>query len=223
MTTIYNERITCCLCGKESEYRGIGSTNAFGSPDLDTRPPQMQRSTMFAWVQRCPYCSYCSSDIAKASEKTKSVIESGEYQSQLKDKAFPDLANSFLCEAMIAEKEERFSEAAWAMIHAVWTCDDAGYEESAGKCRIKAVGLMKKGIAKGECFAEQDGLDIAIMADLLRRSGQFGEASVLIEKNQSRITEDIIKNILIFQKKLISQSDIKCHTISECLGINEQA
>ncbi len=44
MTTIYNKKITCCLCNKESEYRGIGSTNAFGSPDLDTRPPQMQRS-----------------------------------------------------------------------------------------------------------------------------------------------------------------------------------
>lgn len=218
MTTIHTAKTTCCLCGEESELRMIGSTNALGSPDLDTRPPEMQRSTMFAWVNRCAHCGYCSSDITRASGKTKAVVESEAYRSQLEDKAFPDLANSFLCKAMIAEREGRFSEAAWATIHAAWACDDAGYEESAGKCRAKAVGLMKKGREKGERFAEQDGVDIAIMTDLLRRSGRFEEALALIEENLDGITEDIVKKILMFQKKLISQSDTRCHTISECLG-----
>jgi len=87
---------------------------------------------------------------------------------------------------------------------------------------MKAVGLLKKGTEKGEHFAKQYEADIAIMADLLRRAGQLGEASDLIEKNQDRITEDIIKKMLIFQKKLISQSDTECHTISECLKIKQK-
>jgi hypothetical protein len=56
MTTLYREKSRCAVCGIATEYTSIGSTNAFGSPDLDTRPPEMQRSTIFAWVQRCPEC-----------------------------------------------------------------------------------------------------------------------------------------------------------------------
>lgn len=36
----------CAVCGKESEQITLASTNTFGSPDLDLRPPEMKRSTM---------------------------------------------------------------------------------------------------------------------------------------------------------------------------------
>lgn len=54
MTTLYEAKAQCAVCGTESEYTGIGSTNSFGSPDLDTRPLKMKRSTIVDWIQRCP-------------------------------------------------------------------------------------------------------------------------------------------------------------------------
>jgi hypothetical protein len=222
MSVISIEKNTCCLCNKQNEYSMLLSSNAFGASDLDTRPPESMRSTMFAWVQRCPNCGYSSSDITRATEKTKPVIESAEYRAQLENKDFPDLANSFLCKAMIAEKFGNFAAAAMATIHAAWTCDDAEYEESAKKCRINAFKLLKKSTKKGDCFTQQNGGDIAIMTDLLRRSGQFEGALALIEENLDKITDYSIKKVLIFQIRLIFNSDTRCHAISECAEIQKR-
>lgn len=104
MTTLYEEKARCAVCGTETEFTGIASTNAFGSPDLDTRPPEMQRSTIFAWVQCCPECGYCSSDISKVPSQAVSVVHSPEYGKQLTDSTYPELANGFLCKAIIGER-----------------------------------------------------------------------------------------------------------------------
>lgn len=39
------------------------STSTWGYPDLDLRPSEMQRSSMFAWLQECPHCGYVARDI----------------------------------------------------------------------------------------------------------------------------------------------------------------
>lgn len=124
MTTLYHEKKRCAVCGAQHEYTSIGSTNAFGSPDLDTRPPEMQRSTIFAWVQRCPKCGFCASNISKASDQAISVIRSEAYHEQLSDPSMPELANSFLCKSIIDETAGDYGSAAWSLIHAAWVCDD---------------------------------------------------------------------------------------------------
>ncbi|MBU06018.1 MAG: hypothetical protein CL877_08750 [Dehalococcoidales bacterium] len=53
MTTIRDEEQICAMCGAKSTHRGIMSTNAFGSPDLDLRPPEMERSTMGSILRGC--------------------------------------------------------------------------------------------------------------------------------------------------------------------------
>ena len=54
MTTLDKAIVTCAICGEDAEQIEIGSTNAFGSPDLDLRPPPMKRQTMAFWMQACP-------------------------------------------------------------------------------------------------------------------------------------------------------------------------
>lgn len=76
----------------ENQYTDIGSTNEFGSPDLDTRPPEMRRSTIFAWVQRCPQCGYCACDVSKAPSQAEALVRSSEYIRQLSDSIYPELA-----------------------------------------------------------------------------------------------------------------------------------
>ncbi len=41
MTTVFPQTVKCSVCGAENEIMVVGSTNAFGPTDLDTRPPEM--------------------------------------------------------------------------------------------------------------------------------------------------------------------------------------
>jgi len=46
MTTLFMTSVDCAVCQSKQEITQIGSTNAFGSMDLDMRPPPMQRDTL---------------------------------------------------------------------------------------------------------------------------------------------------------------------------------
>lgn len=221
MTTIYEEKKKCAVCGKTSEHTGIGSTNAFGSPDLDTRPPKMKRSTIDMWIQTCPSCGYCAPNISERIEKASEVVRSDSYQQQLNNPEFPKLANAFLCFSLIQESAGDYAGAGWASIHASWACDDAGSYVAAQKCRKKAVTLLQKAKEKGQRFAEQAGAEEAMMVDLLRRSGQFELGFRTCDDGLKKNPERIISDILQFQKMLISKSDVACHTIAEATGEDE--
>lgn len=218
MTTYSNEKIMCSICSKESEYKVLVSTNSFGSPDLDTRFPEMKRSTMFAWVNRCPHCGYCSADISVSSAEDRTVVDSEEYQIQLRDDSFCEMANTFLCKAMIAEKENQYSDAAWSVICAAWSCDDeAGYEDAAKLCRIKAYELIGIALKKKQNLADREDVDIIIMVDLLRRSNRFEMASEIIAAHKDKTTDQNISRILAFQEKLVAEEDSGCYKISQAL------
>jgi len=221
MTRLYEEEARCAVCGTTTGYTGIGSTNAYGSPDLDTRPSEMQRSTIFTWVQRCPECGFCASDITKATSQAATMIHSPEYARQLSDSTSPKLANCFLCKALIDESSGDYAAAAWALIHAAWACDDDAKPEPAKKGRSKAVNLIEKALGSGQQFAEQDGAVTAIQVDLLRRAGRLAEARQLISTKRPTITVDIISKILDFQDVLLTKGDEACHTVAEALGENE--
>jgi len=221
MTTLYKKKVRCAVCGNENEFTGIGSTNRLGWPDLDTRPPEMERSTIFTWVQRCPGCGFCASDISKAPPGAGSLVRASEYQKQLHDRAYPDLANSFLCKAMVDEQMSDYAAAAWALVYAAWACDDAEQRNQARICRSKAAKMLIEAEAHSQKIVEQDGMSTAILIDLLRRSGQYAEAQESLVTRQSAITEDFIIRILGFQATLIKNGDDSCHTIAEALGEEE--
>lgn len=120
MTTMYNEVVRCAVCGSDSEFAALGSTNRFGSPDLVTRPPEMERSTLFVWIQRCPQCGYCAPDLSEAPNQADQLVNGPAYKRQLSDSRFPKLANTFLCSALIQESSCQYAAAAWAHVHAAW-------------------------------------------------------------------------------------------------------
>jgi hypothetical protein len=217
MTTIFKKGITCGFCGKKSEHDVICSTNTFGSPDLDTRPPIHLRYTINTWVQRCPHCGYCASNIEEVSERAESMINSREYYLQLTNDEYPELVNSFLCKAMLEKANEDLPQSIWSTIHATWACDDSGDDELSMKCRIKAVKLIKKAELIGQTISDEPKADIAITVDLLRRAMQFDEALQMIERTHHKIQDAIIRKVLEFQKELILRSDYQCHTVNEAL------
>lgn len=216
MTTVFREKVRCILCGKKTEYAFISSTNTFGgSPDLDTRPPKSKRKTIFAWVQRCPKCGYCAWDISTARQEAQAVIIGQDYKDQLSDPAYPELAASFLCKAILDRETKEFAAATWALIHAAWVCDDSDQTEEAMACRRKAADMLLIAEEHNQRVAKPDGVSTAILVDLLRRSGQPEQARKMIEARRSMITEDMVARIMDFETDLLNRSDIACHTIAE--------
>lgn len=54
MTTVKEVKKKFSVCSKISKHTTWTSTSAWGSTDLDTRPPSPQRSTIDMWVQIYP-------------------------------------------------------------------------------------------------------------------------------------------------------------------------
>ena len=217
MTTIRKREYECFVCGNRSTHSCIASTNAFGSPDLDTRPPEMERSTIYDSIQRCPSCGYCSYDISSGDQNTKSLVESQQYRDLLDDTSLPETAASFLALSYEKERLEEYSKAAWHAIRAAWICDDANDYESGRNCREKAVSLINQGNSNRQYIASQTGASEAITIDLMRRASMFTDAQELVDTAKSVEMEEIIRNVILFEERLINAEDIDVHTISEAL------
>jgi len=218
MTTLHNKTTRCSVCGTEAEDTVIASTNAFGSPDLDTRPPEMKRSTIRLWVQRCYSCGNCASDLSQASACARDIIQTQEYTAQLKDSDFPELVNSFICKSIIDENGKEWATAAWALIHAAWACDDAKLSSQAIMCRRRAAAMLRKVATTDQKLVSQPGLATVILIDLLRRAGEMDEAVTVIQENRYNPSEGIMRQIIDYQMDLINAKDLDCHTIAEAIS-----
>ena len=221
MTTLCKEKARCSICGSESEYTEINSTNAFGSADLDSRPPERKRSTIFAWVQRCPECGYCASDVSRSRPGSEAVVNGTGYKNQLNDPAYPELANSFLCRAIIDRDDGDYAAATLALTFAAWVCDDFDSHAQAVACRQKAADMLVLAEEHGQRVSNEDGTGTALLVDLLRRSGQIEQARKVIAKGRASIPDDFTTRILDYQSALLDKNDVSCHTVAEALGEKE--
>ena len=218
MTMINEETKECVICGAQGKFRWILSTNKFGLPDLDLRPPEMFRSTIGLWIQRCHGCGFCAPDISEKGvlvKTVKKIIRQDEYQYQLNNSAFPSLANSFLCHAIKQEKMVQYNAAAMSAIHSAWSCEDSGMKAASSICRRRAIELIDKARLAGQLFAKDADTGKAIEIDLSRRSGRFDRARLLCEEFINHHPTSEILSVVRFQKSLIEKQDDGCHSLDE--------
>jgi hypothetical protein len=214
MTTLFKETKTCFVCGNNSEHTAIGSTNSMGSPDLDLRPPEMQRSTMPHWVQRCPTCGYCAASIAEGPEIAKEIVKSPDYLAQRDDTSFPSLANTFLCSSLIQDAAGKESAAGWDALHAAWACDDQAPERS-DLCRKKAIAFFIATRAKNQTFAKERATEDLLLADLYRRSGQFDQVEAVYADGIAQKPNHLMRVVFFAQRQLAQQRDGRRYTVKE--------
>jgi len=172
---------------------------------------------MHAWIQRCPSCGYCSSDVTKFDARFRPVIAGTAYRLQLADVRYPDIASTFICAAMLDEASGRRDGAGWAYLHAAWTLDDAKKDELACLCRSKAADRFLALTTDGHPFAQQPSASEAILTDCLRRAGRGAEALRVIERALSENCVDIIAKILVLERSLIQRGDTGGHLVQEAL------
>jgi len=217
MTTYLSESTTCGACGRVFIHKSLASTNSFGSPDLDLRPPEMHRSTMASWVQRCPTCGYCAKDVSKFDEKLRCVIEDANYQLQLADKDCPELASTLICAGKVSEFSADEVAAGWNYLRAAWAFDDQKCDPPASQWRSRAADIFAGVVAKGTPIVGGAGGSQAIIVDCLRRSSRGTEALAIISQALEQDYDDVIRQALIFQKQLIERGDVACHRVEEAL------
>ena len=215
MTFLLNKQKKCYVCGKTALYSHIVSTNQFGFPDLDTRPPERMRSTMDEWIQCCTNCGYCALDISTGNLKTLDVIKTKKYKKQMSDSNFPELANHFLCWRLFAESEGEYDTAGWAALNAAWACDDHNKSNEATQCRKLAMIMFLESFKKGKRFADDFKSEMEILIDLFRRCGKFSLALYIAQHILNDRCIIHANNLIKFQIDLMKKKDTGCHCCDE--------
>ena len=223
MTMLSSVAKKCYICGQVSDYPALMSTNAFGSSDLDFRPPEMKRSTMPYWVEECPCCGFVARDVSRAipfSKYVKQLITSENYIKCDGIDFKSDLARVFYRQYFIAQEKGDREEAMHAAHCAAWACDDTpGEEANAKTCRelaLQFANVYPAG-ASGSLDEDEEAEDL-VRADLLRRAGHFDQ--LIAEYSGRHYTENKVHDsILQLQLELAAKKDDTCHTIEEAVAL----
>jgi hypothetical protein len=217
-TTFGEVEKTCAVCGGKAKYRVLMSSNTMGSQDLDTRPPEMLRSTISLWVEKCAACGYCATDIAKLLGPAKETVMGIAYKAQLSNPDFPELANKFLCRMLIEDEAGERKAAIYSAICAGWACDDANMPSAASVARELSIKRILDLSLKNEHYVDQKGADALLISDMYRRNGEFERARNFIAEGLKLEPAGMIKNILNFELELVGKKDTTIHKVSEAVN-----
>jgi hypothetical protein len=220
MTTAFEKVVTCAICGEEQSVQVMGSTSAFGSMDLDTRPPQLRRSSMWLWLQECGSCGYVASDLGDEGEVKPMESLWHAYLAELNSPQRQRLANLFVCRSLLDEAAGDLAAAGWRRLQAAWVCDDRGPAEEASLQRRAAIALFERSRTAGQPATEQArGGDELLLADLARRCGNFDAARAYCELGLQLEPRPFIRRLLEFEKGLCAAGDSACHNVGEVQAV----
>ena len=214
MSTFEWREMKCAVCGLEAKYFCRKGTGAYGSPDLDLRPPELLRSTMPTWVHQCPNCGYAAKDLEAETSVTGEFLETEAYRTcdglGLEDPVTVMFYHRYLCDM----EEKDVVRASLDLLYAAWCCDDNDEEDLAVTLRKKSVALMDQYLP--ECIeGEAKERFLLMRSDMLRRSGQFDR--VLAEYGPERFTAENHPQIAAFEQALARAKDTKRYTVREAL------
>ena len=213
MTTYYDTTVKCSVCGHENQFTEMGSSNSFGSPDLDLRAPGMIRMTMGCWIQECKNCHYVSHSVSSECPVPVAFIRSAEYL-DCDGYAFKsELARRFYRQHKLQLLAGNTQIAFDALLHAAWVCDDTQDKANAKIMRELCLPLVTSLISKNE----KNGDSLLLMkADLLRRAGMFDE--LLAEYENVTFHDDIMNQVLRFQLLKAKERDDACYTVKQAVA-----
>jgi len=192
------------------------ATNSFGSMDLDTRPPPLQRSTIGTWLQECASCGFVSPELGRSVPSDIRTVASDRYRLELPGRA--RLANRFVCRSLLDEATGDLVSAGWRRLHAAWACDDARLpNDQACVQRRASIELFERARAKGEhAMKSVVGGDLMLCADLARRAGDLDQVLAYCEVGLALPAPPaFLRKLLAFEQALVRARDTACHSVAE--------
>ena len=217
MTTAMPRHVTCGLCNSVVEVFELASTNRFGSPDLDLRPPPLARHTLEYQISRCPECGFAAVDLSQPCTGDADLVVGDTYRSILESDQ-PELAKSFACASTLHQARGDDVSASACSLRAAWVCDDEQHAERAVEHRAACAELLTRALDQEEAEAQETVGITVVLIDVLRRARLFDEAmercrALLADANASDLSD-----VARFQARLIEQRDDACHKLNELEG-----
>jgi len=210
MTLPFYDEVICSVCGTEVEVSGLGSTNSFGSPDLDMRPPEMMRSTMVYWIDRCPNCGYVANDLTKPILVPEAFLKSEQYLSFGDHEPVSELGGFFIQRGRISSCAGDAESAMNDYLYAAWCADDTSDEYWSKQARLLSLEEMEK------LGSITDETILAQKADLLRKTGQFEQ--LIAEYESKNFEDELIAKIIVFQLMKAEEQDTRTVTVDEAIA-----
>ena len=213
MSVFQNKQMKCNVCGCYSEQTIVCSTNQIGSPDLDLRPPQMERSIQQFQVQECPFCGYSNLSIEMEPPRgvTRDWLQSGSYQSCDGIGFVHAKERKYYRYYLICRKRRRLPKLFRALCGTIWMCDDDDNTATASLLRLQAASLARK-----LYYRTINPIYRVIECDLLRRAGKFDAVKrfgrVFAFKNRK-----LLDQIIEFEKREAAECNPGCFTVAEAL------
>jgi hypothetical protein len=99
-----------------------------------------------------------------------------------------------------------------------WASDDAGLVERARGDRTEAAWFLRMAIREGQGLNPHVSADLALLADLLRRSGDCPAAIVVARRGLAAGPPEAVGSLLRFQLQLAGAGDEERHDIGEALA-----
>ncbi len=212
MSQIISAKTKCRCCGHKFDHKVLLSTNQFGVPDLDMRPPEMMRSTMDMWITVCPQCGFVGSDGDKRSKLYRDIVASDAYRTcdgnNFSEKLAADFYRRGLIELALNANEKAFH----SFLSAAWVFDDLNDDVNSVICRRKALSAAEKLTAYPEEF-------VLILLDVYRRAGLFREIPEKLREH--RFGNAMLAGIMRFQLDRAAEGDTACYTIDDAKNIKE--
>lgn len=208
MTTIDTITTKCPVCGRDVDQNFIMSTNAFGYADLDLRPPEMQRSTMYIMTSMCD----CG-NVFFGPEITgnKELVESKSYQS-CDGIDFSRRGMMYYRLYLISKDQIDIEGEFFNLLRCAWACDD-DEDENSVTVRKMAIEVLDEIM---EFEEERDDNHILLKADLLRRSRQFDK--LIEEFKDIKFEDETYQKIMDFQLEKANEEDDSCYTVGDAIG-----
>jgi hypothetical protein len=215
MTTLRSIETICGNCGQGSEQTILTSTNSFGAPDLDFRPPPMKRSTMGMWLQECMNCRLVCHAIDDPPTGASDILDDPKYLAIVNDRSANEVLRKFKSWAYLTDALNLMPDAAFAHLHVAWLADDQKKPDLAKAERTIAVAKLSGLRNEGKLYPDQPGAAEALIADLWRRTGEFDNAIHEASRCASIAKEDQLTRICAFQTALARLGDADVHTIAD--------
>ena len=209
-----DREFVCSICGRSSVNTIITETDPpQGAPDIDLRPAEPHRGYIKYWVMQCPGCGYCNATLDMPADIERSYLESEEYSGLGGIRDVSGKAAEMIKKALICVKGHSYKEAVQSYLYAAWMLDDEQLDKQAKACRKAAVSIIDGHPA---AFKNDPNFQL-LMADLLRRSGEFSRA---VRDYEGRAyTSQLMTAIAFFEVSLAAKGDSAAHRADEIPGV----
>lgn len=214
MTTLYDSTVKCPNCGTLNTVYSIGSTNAFGPGDLDTRPPEMARSNILYGVESCTNCGIAAGSLGSVDNTKLAYFKSAEFREKHDSISFEDLAENYWTAFLLSLNAGALDEAIYHILRVAWASDDRGNDEAARKAREIMIDTLHKHKKKPSYLTPgEPATGYLMLADINRCAGRFEDAIRLagyVVEND----DDFIGSLAQLEIQLCEKKETDCYMVN---------